>query len=294
MGYSGRYHAASLAAVFIALAIGILIGIGLADDVVSSASEELEASLRSDLSAAQDRADGLETELDQGRRFSDQVVPALLAGRLEGQRVALIEFGDVGDEIAVDARDAVDSAGGDLTSVAQVAQPPDLTALADALPPRFVPIRRGSDALSNLGREIGTELVGGGPLVEALKPELFDTFTGDLRGVDRVIVARDPAMDLDPAQKEATSTFEDALLQGIVETATASVGVELTSTDPTTLQPFIDSGMATVDHLDLPAGEVSLVYALGGIDGNFGVKDDAGSYLPPFNRSATVSITTTP
>jgi len=29
MGYSGRYHAASLAAVFIALAIGILIGVGL-------------------------------------------------------------------------------------------------------------------------------------------------------------------------------------------------------------------------------------------------------------------------
>ena len=47
MGYSGRYHAASLAAVFLALAIGILIGVGLGDDVVSSAAEDLEASLRS-------------------------------------------------------------------------------------------------------------------------------------------------------------------------------------------------------------------------------------------------------
>ena len=48
MGYSGRYHAASLAAVFVALAIGILIGVGLADDVVSGASQELEDSLRND------------------------------------------------------------------------------------------------------------------------------------------------------------------------------------------------------------------------------------------------------
>ena len=35
MGYSARYHAASLAAVFLALAVGILIGVGLGDNVVS-------------------------------------------------------------------------------------------------------------------------------------------------------------------------------------------------------------------------------------------------------------------
>src|SRR5919106_1796215 len=32
-GYSARYHAASLAAVFLALAIGILIGVGFGEDV---------------------------------------------------------------------------------------------------------------------------------------------------------------------------------------------------------------------------------------------------------------------
>ncbi|KAA0265663.1 MAG: copper transporter, partial [Acidobacteria bacterium] len=69
MGYSGRYHAASLAAVFIALAVGILIGIGLADDVVSSASEELEASLRSDLKAAQGEAEELRGALERSDKF---------------------------------------------------------------------------------------------------------------------------------------------------------------------------------------------------------------------------------
>ena len=37
MGYSARYHVASLAAVFLALAIGILIGAEFGDDVVSGA-----------------------------------------------------------------------------------------------------------------------------------------------------------------------------------------------------------------------------------------------------------------
>ncbi len=42
MGYSGRYHAASLAAVFLALAIGILIGVGLGHNVLSGAQRDLE------------------------------------------------------------------------------------------------------------------------------------------------------------------------------------------------------------------------------------------------------------
>ena len=45
MGYSGRYHAASLAAVFLALAIGILIGVGLGHNVVSGTTKNLEQSL---------------------------------------------------------------------------------------------------------------------------------------------------------------------------------------------------------------------------------------------------------
>jgi hypothetical protein len=35
LGYSARYHAASLVAVFLALAVGILIGAGLGDNLVS-------------------------------------------------------------------------------------------------------------------------------------------------------------------------------------------------------------------------------------------------------------------
>src|SRR6185436_3383179 len=121
MGYSGRYHAASLAAVFIALAVGILIGIGLADDVVSSASEELESSLRSDLKSAEDHADDLQTQLDRSNRFSSQIVPEVLNARLAGRRVALVELGGSDDDLVASTRDAVESADGELAAVAEIA-----------------------------------------------------------------------------------------------------------------------------------------------------------------------------
>lgn len=286
MGYSGRYHAASLAAVFIALAVGILIGIGLADDVVSSASEELEASLRSDLQSAEDQAAGLQTQLDRSNRFGTQIVPEVLAGRLAGRRVALVELGGTDEALVADARDAIESADGELAAVAQIALPPDERALIDDLPPRFAGLRRDADSLKKIGEAVGRELSGGGPTIRRLSPDLFARFSGSLRGVDDIVIARIPPEDLSPKQRSRTETFEAGILDGAAAAPGDDVGAELTSTDPSTLGPFIDAGIPTVDHLDLPAGAIGLVYALDGLEGNFGIKGEASSYLPEFGRGA--------
>src|SRR4029077_7786399 len=104
-----------------------------------------------------------------------------------------------------------------------------------------------------------------------------------------VIVARSDATDLDAAEREETATLEDAILAGIDARALATVGAELPTSDPSTLGPFIDAGLPTVDHLDLPAGKVSLVYALDGVDGNYGVKDEARSILPDFQHGSATA-----
>jgi len=288
MGYSGRYHAASLAAVFIALAVGILIGIGLADDVVSSASEELETSLRSDLSDAQDRADELQGQLDRGDRFSEAVLTPLLENRLFGQKVALVELGAVSEHVVDDSRSAVETAGGDLSAVVRIARPPDVDELLDDLPPQLSSIRRQDDQLEQLGEAVGTGIARDGPIVEALKPALFESFAGDLRNVDQIIVSRADTEGLNADERDAVNAFEQAIVEGIDERAAATVGVELSDQDPSTLAPFVDAGLATVDDIDLPAGQVSLVFALDGVDGNFGIKEQARSFLPDFGRQATV------
>lgn len=285
MGYSGRYHAASLAAVLIALAIGILIGIGLADDVVSTASQGLEDSLRSERDAANDRVEELQTEIDTERQFSDAAYPALVGARLQRQRVALIQLGEAPKDTANGAIDAIDAAGGSLASVSSISLPPDVGALIDAAGRRFASARRDPAALERLGEAIGRRLIGGSPLIESLKPDLFTSFSGSLEGVTRVVVIRQPPDDLDAAAQEQNDAFENGLLEGIDGAAEATVGVEVTSTDPTTLGPFSDLGIPTVDHLDIPAGKVAMVYALIGAEGDFGTKDAATSFLPELLRA---------
>ncbi|MFP5388506.1 MAG: copper transporter, partial [Thermoleophilia bacterium] len=52
MGYSARYHAVSLIAVFLALAIGILIGAEFGGDALTQTRKDLEHSLVGNLQDA--------------------------------------------------------------------------------------------------------------------------------------------------------------------------------------------------------------------------------------------------
>ena len=131
-GYSARYHAASLAAVFLALAIGILIGVGFGDDVVSGTTEDLEESLQNDVERQRERTDELAGAEPRARVQRGRVPgarrrwPARRAGRADRARRAA-------------GRDRRRGRGGDrarrrpATQVAVVREPPDLTALADQL-----------------------------------------------------------------------------------------------------------------------------------------------------------------
>src|SRR5215210_4552203 len=153
MGYSARYHAASLAAVFLALAIGILIGVGLGDNVVSGARKDLEQSLKSDLASARSRADTLQGELNQERDFSEQAYPGLVGNLLRGDRVAVIALGALPDDMKGDVEAVVgptSATGAKLSEVAVVREPPDQRSIAAATAPGS-PLRRASrdpDALT--------------------------------------------------------------------------------------------------------------------------------------------------
>ncbi len=280
MGYSGRYHAASLAAVFIALAIGILIGVGLADDVVSSASQELEDSLRSDLEGAETQARELDSQLARERDFGQRIYPALVAGRLAGSSVAVVGFGELSGQTVDEIEAALEPAGASVDAVAVVAVPPDPAALAEAAPAQFASARRGGEGLTRLGQSAGTGLVGGSKLLTDLRGTLFSRFSGTLEDVDRIVFTGAPESDLDPDQQDDTDALATGIYDGAKSAAAGVVAVERTDTEPTTLAPFTDAGIATVDHADLVAGRVALVFSLLGAGGDYGVKPGADSFLP--------------
>jgi hypothetical protein len=280
VGYSGRYHAASLVAVFIALAVGILIGVGLADDVVTGASEEIESSLRDDLDEAQTRVDELESLLEREQQFSFRAFPAVVTDRLAGSSVAVIGAGELPDETVDDVEAALGPTGARIAAEGIIELPADVEALADAAGPRYASARRGGAALAKLGEDIGASMAGGGKLLDDVSPELFSRFSGRFEDVDYVIVAPSNLEDLELADAADAGDLMNGIYTGIDAGSEGSVAVERTETDPTTLPPASDAGMTTVDNSDMLAGKAAIVFALLGADGDYGVKDGADEFLP--------------
>ena len=287
MGYSSRYHMASLAAVFLALAIGILIGSEFGDEIVSDTRTNLVSNLTGNLEDAQDRADDLARDLELSDAFAEQVYPTLVGERLEDRSIGIVALGDISDEMAAEIENALEPTGGSLIAVGVIREPPDISELANDLEDtRFADIEEDSDAEENLdsiqalGTGIGRQLVIGGTLLDVVQPGLFSGASGTFGDLDGVIVVRDQPSDLDDDDAAITNRLEAGLIDGLQATGATVVGVETSGEGDSSVPFFQNSGIANVDDLDLVAGRVAMVFGLLGARGSFGVNETADRLLP--------------
>jgi hypothetical protein len=291
VGYSSRYHVASLAAVFLALGIGILIGTGL-KTVVSDTTHDLASSIRGNLkdqlADAHGQVANLNRELDAEQGFDEAAYPGLVGGILQGERVAVIALGELDGSLKGDINEVVGPGtvtGAASVSYVAVSEPPDLSALVDDLKDRRVggkPVRAlaaDPDLQSVIARRAGRGLVRGGPLYNAIRGTLVRSQSGPA-GVDAVIITRQEPGGLDPAEVEATDRLEGGILDGLNTLGLPVVGVERSDTSRSSVGLFQDHGLSSVDDLDLFGGRVALAYALRGTEGSFGTKSTADRLMP--------------
>ncbi|HVD41330.1 MAG TPA: copper transporter [Solirubrobacterales bacterium] len=281
MGYSARYHATSLIAVFIALAVGILIGAEFGGDALNNTRRDLEHSLVGNLQDARSRADELNADLNRSDEFAERVYPVLVRERLQGRRYAIVALGGLPSPVTEEVEEALGPTGGRLIGVGVVREPVDVNGLAEDLAKtRLSALRTDPDALTELGTGLGRQLVIGGTLPEVVRGHLFSRASGSFGGLDGVIVVRDQPEEMGTVLREKTNQLETALVGGIAATRRPAVGVETSSDDSSSISFFQASGLASVDDVDLTAGKLATVFALLGADGSFGVKASADQLLP--------------
>ena len=281
MGYSARYHATSLIAIFLALAIGVVIGAALGGDTINSTRKDLEQSLTGNLEDARNHAEELSVELGQANEFADQVYPALVRNDLRGKRIGVVAIGGLPGEISGAIDDALGPTGGRLVAVGVVREPVDLSSLGDDLAKtRFATVAQDPDTQTEFATGVGRQLVLGGNLLNRVRGHLFSRASGNFRDLDGVIVVRDQPQDMGPVQRSTAGRFESALLGGITATRTTAVGVEATDAEPSSISFFSASDLASVDDIDRSAGKLATVLALLGAEGSFGVKGSADQLLP--------------
>jgi hypothetical protein len=272
-----RYHALSLVAVFLALMIGLLLGVAIGDQgLVSSAERNVRDSLRADVRRARAQADELRAEVGERRRLEEALYPLLVEGKLTGQRVGLIGMGGLPDSTIRSVREALEGTGARLAGVAVIGEPVPEDAAASLRGAADPP---GARDFNRLGRATGVALARGGRAARELERGLLTSSSGRLGGLTGVVVFRAPR-EGGGEDAARTDAFEAGLVEGLADNDAKVVGAETTGTSPSQIPWFRDRRLSSIDNVDVLEGRAALVFVLAGANGSYGEKDTAQALVP--------------
>ena len=282
-----RYHVASLAAVFLALVIGILVGVGISSGGFVQKSERRILNdkideLQHSLDAARLRTGDLSRTQRGATTYVEESYPLLMANRLASRRVALVFVGPVDAELRdLVERTLVDAGAGTTLRMRALRVPVDLEELGNKLEGRPGLARSGRpDAARELGRRLAQELVRGGrgPVWRLLAPQLVEERSGNDETAADAIWSRGRCLATGPDVEAAARLLRRACLERCPGRGCGDVpGL------PTTVDAFDKASLSSVDFVDTEVGRLALALLLaGGRPGSYGLKQTAtDGILPP-------------
>ncbi len=276
-----RYHVVSLVAVFLALVIGILVGVALASHGLGDTERDR---LQEDLRRAETRGDGLQSQLDalevsgaSDHTFVDKTYKVVMTDRLKGKRIAVLYVGSFDNDVRSAITRTLDDAGaGAPLRLNALTIPINLKGLSKRLQNRpFLAAYAGEQQLGDLGHALGQEFAAGKdtPLWNALESLIVEEKGGPLRRpADGVIVVRTAAQQTGP-----TARFLQGLYSGLRDVGVPAVGVEVGSGSGSSIKAFEKAGLSTIDDVDSPTGKLAMALLLSepGLRGNYGGKPTA-------------------
>lgn len=304
-----RTHAISLAAVFLALAIGVALGSGLLSNTVLSGLQNDKQDLQNQINVLTDEKNGLNQRLSATDEFDAQIAPRVLRGTLGGKSVVLFRTPDASDDDLDALTRAVGQAGGTVSGTVALTQEfvdaNSAEKLLSVVNSPIVPagkqlsttsVDQGSQAGDLLGIAMLTNKDRAAPAVSdaerqtvltALRDTGFLTFgNGPVGGADTAMIVTGGRLGDDAGNRGATvARFAAGLakhgsgtvLVGRDGSASGTGAVAVTRSDAA-----LANAVSTVDDVDAEAGRITSVLALadlvgGARPGQYGVGQGASA-----------------
>jgi len=303
-----RYHLVSLIAVFLAVALGIVIGTTQLNGPLTDNLQNQVTALQGDKRSLEDQTQLLQTQLDDVGRFDEAVGPTLVQNSLTGRSVVLVvATPDLDTEVVEGLTALLGSAGATVTGTVRLTD--TYAAAADGALESYlagpgVPasvVRPDTDDLGELLASVLAQVLmvpGAGSPDAGVAPSTTDTSTV-LAGLEELEVLSQETSSVSPADfavvlsagvlgGEDVETRATALVQlatalddegsgAVVAGDLASAGdgglVAAVRTDQTAT-----AAVSTVDNVTTAAGRISTVLALAtegtGTSGEYGVGED--------------------
>ncbi|MFE9657662.1 copper transporter [Micromonospora sp. NPDC006431] len=309
-----RYHVVSLTAVFLALAIGLVVGTAALNGPVADSLKENVNALRKDNQQMRQTVNSLQKELDMEEDFAAQTAPLILPGKLAGRRVLVVSL-STGREHTEGVVKMLQLAGANVTGRIDIQDKfisPDSATNNNLLELAVTAARPNSVPTGNLpgnghGVETSSALLasvlldrpaGSPPVTDADRKVVLQTYAtaGYLTSENNkvagpaeavVLVTGQPYVDKDSAKKDESVVkiaeqfdHNGALVVGGMGSAGGNV-VAVVRGDP-----VLSQTISTVDNANTVQGQVVTTLALvqqltEKKSGQYGVGDNAAGGLLP-------------
>lgn len=277
--YNLRYHIVSIVAVFLALALGLVLG-GIVgqSDVISKQRDALIQGLRADFNRLAGQNAQLRSDIALQQQLTSALVDRSIAGQLTTSTVVLVS--NVGQVNATNSSaEAVKAAGGTVV-VVRISQPG--FGLADPKVGDAVRGVMGSAADGDLQQSVAASLAaewaqdGPRPLTEALRN------VGVIQGNDPATGTVGTAAVLLAGFNGQADPATVALGKALAERHWWVVGAQDYGSANGMAQAAAAKGLSAMDTLGTTPGRYTLVQLLSGAaEGYFGVGNGAKGVYPP-------------
>src|SRR6201997_3194649 len=309
-----RQHAFSLAAVFLALAVGVVLGSGFLSDTLLSSLRDEKRDLYSQINGLNDQKNVLNEKLSAANNFDTQLVGRIVHDALGGKSVVMFRTPDAKDDDVAAVSKFIGQAGGTVTGTvsltqefvdANSAEKLRTVVNSSVLPPGQQLSSKLVDQGSQAGDLLGIALlVNSNPAIPPVDDTQRDTVLASLRdtgfityqpsdhlgAANAALVITGGALPQDAGNQGASvARFSAAmaphgsgtLLAGRDGSATGGAALAGTRGDA-----GISSTISTVDDLDTVPGRITAVLGLhdliiGGHVGQYGTGHGATSITVP-------------
>jgi hypothetical protein len=305
-----RYHLVSIVAIFLALAVGIVLGTTLLENPAIRSAEELTRQLAADKQEQRGQIDELLRRNQATDSFVTTLTPKLVEGELAGEQVLLVEAPGVNASTREAEQEMLTTAGAVITGRLSLADryfDPKSAGVLDGLVNQLKPAEMTFATTATAHDKAATLLAATVMTADQAQVGVADQTTAavltgleaggfldldgepDKRATLAVMLAPETPFEGDgaPAQAAAFTTLAgglDAGGKGVViagpPTSAVAGGVITALREHAELPKRV----STVDRADLPEGRVVTVYALreqvSGGTGQYGTGQGASAFQP--------------
>lgn len=302
-----RQHAISLAAVFLALAVGVVLGSGLLSDTLLSGLRDDKRQLQSQVNGLDQQKNALNEKLKSAGEFDAVMAPRMVHDALAGKSVVIFRTPDSSDDVVAELSRLIGQAGGAVTAtVALTQQFVDannaeklLSVVNSSILPAGSQLSTASvDQGSQAGDLMGiVALVNKNPSTPAVDDSQRNTVLAALRETGFITYPEPPTAPANTAlvvtggrlgedagnRGSTVARFAAALaphgsgtvLAGSTGASSGTAAVAVTRADPA-----LSGAVSTVDDVEFESGRITAVLALhdligGGHGGQYGVGQGA-------------------